>query len=119
MADARALLKIARAAHNTYVGRHWPDMRDMRLDGIGFGLNDGEHEARIRRFLYEFQPEFAVQWLEGFLVQPSPGLDVEALALSLRDHKHVGSDHGPGCAEDIAARYDAHIARIAAIEEKQ
>jgi hypothetical protein len=57
-------LKIARAAQNTYVGRHWPDQREMRRDGIGFGLNDGEHEDRIRRFLYECQPEFLVQYLE-------------------------------------------------------
>lgn len=96
-----ALLKIARAARNTYVGRHWPDKGAMRRDGIGFGLNDGEHEDRIRRFLYECQPEFLVQYLEqartALAAPAAPALDVErlreALALVTAAY-HMRAGHG-------------------------
>jgi hypothetical protein len=66
-----------------------------------------------------FNDGFAAGWKACGAAQPAPGLDVGVLALSLRDHKHVGSDHGPGCAEDIADCYDAHVARLAAMAEQQ
>jgi hypothetical protein len=34
----KTLRRIAREAQNTYVGRHWPTMEAMRVDGIGHGL---------------------------------------------------------------------------------
>lgn len=60
------LRRIARAAQNTYVGRNWPSMEDMRKDGIGHGLiEDRAHERFIRRYLDTFQPEFMVDLLDA------------------------------------------------------
>jgi hypothetical protein len=105
----RRLLAIARGAQNTYVGRHWPDHRAMRRDGIGFGLNDGEHEERIRRFLYECQPEFLVQYLEQ-------ALD------ALRDADRLGREleatrrERDAIAEDEQAAYEEYEGLRAALE---
>lgn len=63
----RRLRRIAREARNTYVGRHWPSMEDMRRDGVGFGLvEDAAHERFIRRYLETFQPELVVELLGAF-----------------------------------------------------
>ena len=92
-ADLRWLLKIVRAAQRTWVGQHWPGIEAMRRDGIGFGLNDGEHEDRIRKFLYECQPEFLMQHLEAALVAieaeaaSPPAEAVEALRAALATHQ--------------------------------
>lgn len=70
LALAEALLRlqrIAREAQNTYVGRNWPTMADMRRDGIGFGLvENAANERCIRRYLDTFQPEFVVSLLADY-----------------------------------------------------
>jgi hypothetical protein len=68
------LRRLAARAQNSYVGRNWPDMESMHRDGIGFGLNDREKEAAIRRYLYEFQPEFMLQVLDTVLAASLPAL---------------------------------------------
>lgn len=79
---------VAREAQATYVGRHWPSMRDMRRDGIGSGLvEDRANEARIRRYLDTFQPEMLVAMLDAWLA--------ERVTRTLADEGLVGDARTP------------------------
>jgi hypothetical protein len=43
---------------------------------------------------------------------PTGQINPEGLAIALRQHRHVGADHGAGCAEDIAELYRQAMPRF-------
>jgi excisionase family DNA binding protein len=101
------LRRLAARAQNSYVGRNWPDMESMHRDGIGFGLNDREKEAAIRRYLYEFQPEFMLQVLDTVLAAslPAPALspEPEASAVPTETPRFPGGTDGGITIEPLPA----------------
>lgn len=116
------LVRRARAAQQTYVGRHWPSVKDMRRDGVGYGLvEDRANEAKIHRYLDTFQPEFMVdllaefQRLRGAALRSAraPGWEVAALTNALTVEMLILDDEDPGAfsliaIDDSAARHLAH-----------
>lgn len=117
----KRLRRIAREAHNTWVGRNWPSMADMRRDGIGAGLVEKrEKDPAIRRYLDTFQPEFVLELLATLdAARAAPVIDVERLKLAMSRHEDIRTEQGQGhdlafiyihdcdfgCAADIAEQY--------------
>jgi hypothetical protein len=122
--DLRALRRIAREAENTYVGRHWPSMADMRRDGVGFGLvEDRAHERAIRRYLDTFQPAFVVDLLgqHGALLAALDALVEAADAHGICVCQQIpgfprGGRHAPVC--DVDEDLRAAIARAREVTDE-
>jgi hypothetical protein len=64
--ERRRLLRIASEASNSWVGRNWPSMEDMRRDGMGYHLvENSQKDPAIRRFIATFSPEFVSELLKS------------------------------------------------------
>ena len=73
------LRRICREADRTYVGKHWPSMETLRIDGVGVGFTErGDADRAIRRFLSTFSPGFVLDLLDAptDTVSPTPRPEV-------------------------------------------
>ena len=69
----KSLRRNAREAARTYVGTHWPSVKDMRRDGIGAGLVEKrEKEPVIQRFVATWSPEFVLDILDRLATAVPP-----------------------------------------------
>jgi hypothetical protein len=65
LAYAKLLRRKAVAAGKTWVGRHWPDTRQLGRDGVGVDFS--ERGPAVRSYLAAVEPEIMVELLDAFL----------------------------------------------------
>ena len=65
------LRRIAREAGDSYVGRHWPSMRTLGMNGLSSELTERrEKDPAIRRFIATFSPDFVLCLLDELRRRP-------------------------------------------------
>ena len=77
------LRRICREADRTWVGKHWPSMETLRVDGVGVDFTErGDGDRAIRRFLSTFSPEFVLGLLAALAEREADDLAIQGLRIA-------------------------------------